>query len=255
MFSSSSPPPGSISDDADPEGPAVADGRSAMVVLVPGLGLDSRSWHRVRRELTGPSVVVTLPSLGLPAPRDTDLSVERQAGRLLQSLPRGEAIILVGLSAGCPVVVQAATRSEDVVALVLVGPVTDPAARTWPRMLGQWARTAGHERPGEAPVLVPQYRRTGIRSMLRGMDAMRHFRTDLALERLTLPVEIVRGEGDRIASHAWSTVLREASNAHLTTVLGAAHMVPLTHPGPVAAAVDRARLRAGNASPGPRTRP
>jgi pimeloyl-ACP methyl ester carboxylesterase len=195
------------------------------------------------------SVVVLLPSMGQPVARGTELPVERQAERLLQSLPKSDAIILVGHSASCPVVVEAATRTDDVVGLVLVGPVTDPAAQTWPRILRQWARTVTHEWPTEAPALMPQYRRTGPLSMLRGMDAVRRFRTDLALARLALPVEIMRGEKDRIASHQWSSVLRQVSNGRLTTVQGAAHMVPLTHPTAVAAAVDRLRL--ANAAGGP----
>jgi pimeloyl-ACP methyl ester carboxylesterase len=223
-------------DEADP---VVGRRLGPLVVFVPGLGLDSRSWQLVRQDLHGLTAVVPLPSLGEPAPRGTDLAVGRQAERLLQSLPKGKTTILVGHSASCPVVVEAATRSSDVVGLVLVGPVTDPAAQTWPRMLSQWLRTASHERPGEAFTLVPQYRHTGIPSMLRGMDAMRHFRTDLALSRLALPVEIVRGESDRIASHEWSSVLRQISGGRLTAAQGAAHMVPLTHPGAVAAAVER----------------
>lgn len=221
------------------DGPALARGLSPAVVFVPGLGLDSRSWQLVRHELRGLSAVVLLPSMGQPAPRGTDLAVERQAERLLQRLPHGGKTILVGHSASCPVVVEAATRTSDVVGLVLVGPVTDPRAQTWPRMLSQWARTASHERPREAAVLVPQYRRTGTLSMLRGIDAMRHFRTDLALSRLDVPVEVVCGESDRIASHEWSSVLRTVSNGRLTTVQGAAHMVPLTHPNAVVAGVDR----------------
>jgi pimeloyl-ACP methyl ester carboxylesterase len=215
---------------------------SPVVVFVPGLGLDSRSWQLVRDELRGSSHVILLPSLGQPAPRGTDLRVERQAARLLQSLPKGEPTVLVGHSASCPVVVEAATRTSDVVGLVLVGPVTDPAAQTWPRMLSQWARTASHERPNQAAALVPQYRHTGILSMLRGMDAMRHFRTGLALSRLHVPVEVVRGEQDRIASNQWSSALRRVSNGRLTTIQGAAHMVPFTHPSAVAAAVDRLLL-------------
>lgn len=230
------------------EGPAADPGNNPsislsplgpVVVFVPGLGLDSRSWRRVRHELRGPSAVVLLPSMGQRAQRRTDLSVESQAARLLRSLPSGQAIILVAHSASCPVVVEAASRERDVIGLVLVGPVTDPAAHTWPRMLSQWARTASHERPGETPVLAPQYRHTGILSMLRGMDAVRHFRTDLAATRLNLPVEIVRGDKDRIASHEWSSALGQASNGRLTTIHGAAHMVPLTHPHAVVAAVDR----------------
>lgn len=231
--------------------PFIARSGSPLVVVVPGLGLDSRSWHLVRHEMRGPSVVMLLPSLGQPAPRGTDLSVEGQAERLLQSLPTGEPIILVGHSASCPVVVDAATRTTDVVGLVLVGPVTDPAAQTWPRMLSQWARTARHEWPSEAPALVPQYRRTGILSMLRGMDAMRHFRTDLALGRLHVSVEIVRGEQDRIASREWSSRLEQVSNGRLTTIQGAAHMAPLTHPTAVAAAVDRLLLANRQETPRP----
>jgi pimeloyl-ACP methyl ester carboxylesterase len=138
-------------------------------------------------------------------------------------------------------VVEAARRTATVVGLVLVGPVTDPAASTWPRMLAQWVRTATHERFSEAAVLVPQYRRTGPGSMVRGMDAIRHFRTDVALTGLGVPVEIVRGHKDRIASRQWSAALRRIADGRLTTVHGAAHMVPLTHPTAVAAAVARAR--------------
>ncbi len=155
---------------------------------------------------------------------------------------------MVGHSASCPVVIEAAARRRDVVGLVLVGPVTDPAARTWPRMLTQWARTASHERPSEGPVLAPQYWQTGVGSMLRGMDAIRRFRTDLALSRLALPVEILRGDKDRIASHQWSSVLRRVSSGRLTTIHGAAHMVPLTHPRTVVAAVDRVRRATDEAS-------
>lgn len=251
MTSSSSVPDGfpSPSDSVDPGTP---NDRSSLVVFVPGLGLDSRSSQLVRHQLGGRSTVVLLPSLGLAAAHRANLSVQRQAERLLQSLPTGETSILVGHSASCPVVVEAASNSNDVLGLVLIGPVTDPTAQTWPKMLRQWARTASHERLSEAPVLLPQYRRTGILSMLRGMDTMRHFRTDLALSRLDVPVEIVRGANDLIASHEWSAVLRQACGGRLTTTDGAAHMVPITHAAAVAAAVDRIRLEIDQVPASPR---
>lgn len=212
-----------------------------LVAFVPGLGLDAEEWAAVRDALGGPSVVVLLASLGRPAPRHADLSAEAQATRLLGLLPKGTPTILVGHSASCPVVVNVATRSSDVVGLVMIGPVTDPTAQSWPQMLRQWGRTATHERASEAPILARQYRRTGPLSMLRGMNAVRRFRTDLALQSVTLPVEIVRGHQDRIATHEWSSELVRAANGHLTTIDDAAHMVPLTHPGVVVAAVDRIR--------------
>ena len=204
---------------------------AALVICVPGLGLDARAWERVRSGLTGDSRVLLLPSMGLPAARGTDLSVKGQTQRLLAAMPGCGAVILVGHSASSPVVVNAATRSDQVVGLVLIGSVTDPRAHTWPRMLSQWARTAIHERPPEARILFPQYLSTGPISMLRGMNAIRRFRTDLALNQLQLPVEILCGQNDRIAQPEWTSDLRHASSGQVTTIAGAAHMVPITDAG------------------------
>ncbi|WP_295702788.1 alpha/beta hydrolase [Lapillicoccus sp.] len=211
------------------------------MVFVPGLGLNERSWHKVRSLLNGPSVVEELPSMGEPAPRGTDLFVDAQARRLVKTFTIGTPLILVGHSASCPVVVQAAAVSPDVVGLVLVGPVTDPAARTWPRMLAQWLRSAAHEHPAEAAVLLPQYWRTGPAGMLRGMNAIRWFRTDLTLAQQTLPVEVVRGVNDRIATRDWSAHLRQVSQGTLTSVGAGGHMIPLTHPAAIVAAIERVR--------------
>jgi len=210
-----------------------------VVVLLPGLGLDARAWEPVRQRLRGLPRIVLLPSLGRWAPRTADLHVERQAQRLLDELVDHDAVVLVGHSASCAVAVEVAASSTTVVGLVLVGPVTDPRARTWPRMLGQWLRTATHERLREVPVLVPQYGRTGAVAMVRGMDAVRRYRTDSVIARLDLPVVVLRGSRDRIAPHDWSSRLADLAGGRLDTVDGAAHMVPLTHPDAVADAVRR----------------
>jgi len=216
------------------------------VVIVPGLGLDGRSWSRVLERLTAPAAVVSLPALGRPAPRGTDVQIGRQAARLLIELAVLGAtnVVLVGHSAGCPVIVEAAARSTVVTGLVLLGPVTDPRAATWPRMLGQWVRTAVQERLWQIPLLVPQYRETGLPTMLRGMDTFRWYRTDHAVARLAVPVAVVRGEQDRIAADAWSSRLADAARTDLTTVDGAAHMLPLTHPDAVVEAVRDVMTRA-----------
>jgi len=216
-------------------------------VLVPGLGLDHREWRAVRRGLAA-SVVLPLPSMGLGAPRGTDLTVQAHAERVVRLLPPGRDVVLVGHSAGCAVVVEvarraAATGRTAVAGLVLVGPVTDPRATTWPRMVGQWLCTARRERVGELRSLVPQYSSTGASSMLRGMDAMRRYRTDHALRTVRVAVEVVRGEHDRIAPLDWCE--RLVGPAHVTTVAGAGHMVPLTDPAAVAGAVRRVLARAG----------
>ena len=77
--------------------------------------------------------------------------------------------------------------------------------------------------------------------MLRGMDAVRHHRTDHALRGLDVPVEVVRGERDRISPADWCATL---AGEYVTEVLGAGHMVPLTHPDAVVTAVRRVLARA-----------
>ena len=210
------------------------------VVLMPGLGLDARVWAPVRPHLVPPATVVLRPSLGARSARGTDLRVEVQAQRLLDVLATGhpDPVVLVGYSASCPVAVEAARRSPQVVGLVVVGPVTDPRAATWPRILGQCLRTATQEKIREARVLLPQYRQTGGGSMVRGLDAVRRHRTDLAIATLDLPVVVVRGEHDRIAAQDWCRRLADLTCGRLHTVGGAAHTVPLTHPHSVAAAIN-----------------
>jgi len=223
-----------------------------LIVLVPGLGLDDRVWAPVRQRLIGRVHTVLLPSLGRRCPRGTDLRVERQAERLLSELmgEGADAVVLVAHSASCPVVVQAAAGSPIVVGLVLIGPVTDPRARAWPRILGQWLRTAPHEHLWEVPVLMPQYRRTGAATMVRGMDAMRWYRTDRALAGLAMPVVVLRGARDQIAPQDWSARLCAVARGRLKVVGGAAHMLPLTHPDAVVAAVREVASAASTPGPG-----
>jgi pimeloyl-ACP methyl ester carboxylesterase len=223
-----------------PEVTATEDARQRpLTVLVPGLGLDDRAWAFVRDQLHRPVRTVFLPALGRRSSPGTDLGVERQADRLLRELTMdgANAVVLVGHSASCAVVVEAASRSPIVVGLVLIGPVTDPREWTWPSMVRQWLRTARHEHLWELRMLVPQYWRAGASTMARGMDAMRWYRTDLALARLDVPVVVVRGGKDRIAGADWSRTLAAIARGRLQTVWGAGHMVPLTHPEAVVTAV------------------
>jgi pimeloyl-ACP methyl ester carboxylesterase len=214
-----------------------------IVVFVPGVGLDARSWTAVRAGLTAPSIVVSLPSMGRRATADADLHVEAHARRVIAALPAQGDLILVGHSAGCPVAVEVAAREPRVLALVLVGPVTDPRARSWSRMLAQWLRTALHEHPWEVRVLARQYRWTGWGSMLRGMTRIRRYRTDVALSHLRVPTSVIRGQHDHIASERWCAQLTRNPRAELVSVPRAAHMVPLTHPHAVVEAIERlARL-------------
>ena len=116
-----------------------------------------------------PSTVVLLPGFGLPAGRDAPRSPRELAQLLLarlDDLGYGRAILL-GHSASCQIVVQAAAQAPGrVAALVLVGPTTDPRARDWPSLAARWLRTAVWERPGQLPLLLRDYWRTGLGAMV-----------------------------------------------------------------------------------------
>lgn len=176
--------------------------------------------------------VGTLPGLGRPAPRGHDVRPAALAGELLDRLdPAAAPTVLAGHSASCQVVAAAARAAPDrVAALVLVAPSTDPRAATWPRLLARWVATAVAEDPGQVPLLVRLYARTGPGSMRRTMDAARRHRIDEELADVTCPVLVVRGPWDRICPASWASSLVPGGARRTSVTLGAgAHMVPITH--------------------------
>jgi pimeloyl-ACP methyl ester carboxylesterase len=180
--------------------------------------------------------------MGGTVPAGAALDVRSQAAVLREQVPPGPSV-LVGHSASCQVVVEAAARLPDVVGLVLVGPTTDPAADGWPRTIGRWLRAARHERWWEAGELAPQYRRTGFRWMLLAMHRLRRHRVDVVLPDLAREVLVVRGSRDRIAPEGWCARLAALASGSMTVIPRGGHMVPLTHPRAVADAIEEVRRR------------
>lgn len=219
------------------------------LVCVPGLGLDARAWTPTLVSLPEhPAQVALLPGFGL-RPHRGDAVDPRSLGQRLadQWLAGRSDVVLLGHSASCQVVVEAAAAAPDAVAsVVLVGPTTDPRGRSWPALLQRWLRTAVHETPRQAPVLARTYGRVGPLPMLRTMDAARAHDLRTSLRRLSCPVLVVRGPRDRICPADWaSEVARSApEGAPAVTLATGAHMVPLTH-GPWTSAAVRTFLHAG----------
>ncbi|MFW6775884.1 alpha/beta fold hydrolase [Nocardioides sp. CPCC 205120] len=206
------------------------------VVVVPGLGLDARSWAPVGERLGWPLAVRTLPGYGLPVPRGTDLAPAALAAGVVEALGgpgNGPPVVLAAHSSGCQVAAHAARLAPDrVAALVLVGPTTDPRARGWPALVRRWLATAAREDPRQVPGLARQYRRTGLGSMTRTMDAARRDDLPATLTQVTCPVLVVRGPHDRICPADWAAGLGRP-----VTLPRGAHMVVSTHGADVADAV------------------
>lgn len=231
-------------------GPAPTEGadrsRNVHVVAVPGLGLDGRAWEPTLQGLRGRLAEASTRSLLLPgfgraaAPEDRlePEALGHQTVGLIGAAPR---VVLLGHSASCQLVAHAAAMSASVVAVVLVGPTTDPRSTTWPTLARRWLATARHETPAEIPTLARQYRRTGLGTMRRAMEAARADRIESTLERVECPVLLLRGALDRIAPADWLAQLASAGPAPVVRrrvdLTEGGHMVPLTHARHVTGAV------------------
>jgi pimeloyl-ACP methyl ester carboxylesterase len=204
------------------------------------------------------STVVALPGYGVPRRPGEALDPTALAARLLRRLDalRIRRTVLLGHSASCQIVTEAAVQDPArVIGLTLVGPTTDPRAAGWPAIAARWLATAIWERPGQVPVLVRDYRQSGLTTMARAMDAVRRRRIDHALAQVTCPVLVVRGRHDRIAPADWIAALAElAPHARAVTLPVGAHMVPITHPNPLATQLEAFR-RDGSAPTGRRPDP
>ncbi|MGY1733314.1 alpha/beta fold hydrolase [Geodermatophilus sp. SYSU D01045] len=199
------------------------------LVVVPGLGLDGRSWSRLRRR--SPADVVLLPGMGRSAPVPP---LDALAARLRDRLGPGP-VVLAGHSQGCQVVAAAAVDPR-VAGVVLLGPSTDPRLRRPARLAGRWLRTALHEPWWQAPLIVAQWLTTGPRAMRALWRVAAPDRIDVRLRRVGVPVTVVRGTRDRLCDADWAAAVAAAApSGRVVEVPGAGHMTVQTHPDAVAA--------------------
>ncbi|SNS90749.1 Alpha/beta hydrolase family protein [Geodermatophilus pulveris] len=204
-------------------------------VLVPGLGLDTRSSARLRAEL--PADVVLLPGMGLPGPVP---SVDRLAALLRDRLGAGP-VLLVGHSQGCQVA-AAAAGDPRVAGVVLLGPTTDPRLRSARRLVLRWLATAIGEPWWQLPLVAVQWLSTGPSAMRRLWRSASPDPIDVRLGAVAVPVTVVRGTRDRLCPHDWAAAVAAAApHGRLVELPGAAHMAVQTHPREVARVLRQAR--------------
>jgi pimeloyl-ACP methyl ester carboxylesterase len=206
----------------------------ARIVVVPGLGLDGRSWAGVLSRLPAslPADVVHLPGMGRRKPVPP---LEGLVAELLGRLGPGP-VVLAGHSQGCQVVVAAAGREPRVAAVVLLGPTTDPRLRRLPGLVSAWLRTAVREPPAQVPRILAQWLTTGPWAMRALWRRAAPDRIEQRLPRIAVPVTVVRGSRDALCPQDWAARLTAAApRGRLVELPGAAHMTPQTHPAEVAA--------------------
>ena len=222
---------------------AGANGESGAVILIHGLGTSHRSNQRLHTELARTETVhsVDLPGFGgLPAP-DEPLGVAelaRAVAGVLDDLNVTQAVV-VGHSMGAQWVVEIAHQRPDLVAqVILIGPVTDPERCTAGEQSLALARDVLGESLGANAVVFSDYLRCRKCWYLAQLKHMLEYPIEQRIARLQMPVLVLRGGNDPVASAAWCRRLRDlAHRGSLVTVPHHRHVVQYTSSRAVASAI------------------
>lgn len=221
-----------------------APGRPKRVfLLVHGIGVSSRYYHRLARELAPHGLVyaVDLPGFGSAPNPAAPLGVADLASVLLALTSDWGIVhpVLVGHSMGAQVVLDMAVQDPSLPAsVVLLAPVVDPAA---PTALGQGLRLFRDlftEPPSANVIVAVDYLRCGPRRFLATLPSMLLYPTEERAPRLDAPTLVVRGSRDPVTSAEWADRLAGAiPDASRLDVPGSSHVVQHSAAPVVAAAI------------------
>lgn len=195
-------------------------------------------WFSMELRALGDVSVMPVPGYFRPADQPTDFRPQALAASALSHIDIGEKslpLLLIGHSAGCQVAAEAAVRvADDATKLVLIGPTTDPRARSWPALAVRWLRTAIREPISLAPALARSYRAVGLHNMARAMAAARRHDLEATLDRTSCPVLVLRGRKDHIVPPTWRDRLSARRRVAAQDTQGA-HMIVMTSPRQIVA--------------------
>jgi len=213
-------------------------------VLVHGIGVSHRYLFRLHRLLaeTADTYSIDLPGFaGTPKP-GRQLSVGDYADFILAALDEAgvTSCVLVGHSMGTQFAVEAAARQPDrFTELVLMGPVVDPRRRTVMRQaLDLTKDCAFFESASSNLIVLTDYLRCGPRWYLTELPVMMSFPLEERIGDVRVPVLVLRGAKDPVASRNWCQVLAaRAAAGQFREVSGRGHVVQHTGTTAVAQAI------------------
>ncbi|MCW2950348.1 MAG: hypothetical protein JWN41_1361 [Thermoleophilia bacterium] len=148
--------------------------------------------------------------------------------------------LIVANSFGCQAVVELARQHPTLVrGLVLVGPTTDPHARSMARHALRLLRDQIYEPARLIAMQATDYVRTGpVRTLREYQHGARHDMS-AALTQVQAPVLVLRGEHDTIVPERWArTVADLAPRGAFATIRNAGHACHFSRPQAVRAAID-----------------
>jgi len=228
-------------------------------VLVHGVGLSHRSFSRLAGRLSGegPVVSMDLPGHGRARRARHRATIEELADAVAAGTARRVAgsgpVVLLGHSLGAEVATETVRRHPALAGgLVLVGPVVDPAAPTALRQGLRLLRDMPAERPLTMAMVTRDYARSGPLTYGAGVRSMVRYATADRVAGLELPLLVVRGAQDPIATARWADQLAAGvADGTVVHVPRAVHNLVHSHSAEVARAVLAFTARITQAAPGP----
>lgn len=230
---------------------STATGNGVPVVLVHGVGLDSRYMVPLGRRLSALGYQVLAPDLpGFgPSPKPVGVTwpagpdVREQTEHLVAWMDAcgvGRAAVF-GNSVGVQVAVELAARfPERVQCLVLSGPTPDPAYRTPLKQYLRVLRNMPFEQPTLNLLYQVQYASTGMARMLQHLVRTVDDPIEARLPDVPVAALVVRGRYDQTLSQPWAEEFaRLLPDARLVVVEGGAHNVHYSAPELTARLVHR----------------
>lgn len=193
------------------------------ILIVPGAAVRSYVQPAATALVAAELSAELLPAPGEPG-ADADLA---EYGRTLGLRLSAEAPVdlLIGLSVGCQAAAVAASL-VSVRGLLLISPTVDPAARTYPRLLTRWLTGGRVEPPGLMSEQAPDWRRAGVRRLIRVVRSALAVRVEDRLPEHDGALSVVHAERDVITSHQYAAELAANHRGRLIVLPGGTHSWP-----------------------------
>ncbi|MBI9113511.1 alpha/beta fold hydrolase [Sanguibacter suaedae] len=225
-----------------PDAPGVPHPEDAArpIVLVHGLGASSRYFRPLTQVLSAHRTVhaLDLPGYGSAPKPPHDLGIEGHARAVVEHVRASglRSPVLVGHSMGAQVVAEALVQAPDLTdRVVLVGPTTDPDARSALRQGWRLLRDGLREPPRANGIILSDYAlRCGPPYYLRQVPHLVRYDTEAAVRRTTAQVLVIRGDRDPVVPHTWARRLTDAAPHGLLAEVPGPHIVMMTAPDHVA---------------------
>ncbi|ROO61060.1 pimeloyl-ACP methyl ester carboxylesterase [Micromonospora sp. Llam0] len=216
--------------------PATQSPDRPPIVLVHGLGVAAGLCVPVAGRLaaTGTVLAPDLPGCGRSSKPEPVPGVAELGTAVASWLPAvvTAPAVLVGVSLGCQVVLEAAVQAPDwVSAVVLASPTVDRGRRAWRSQLWRWQVEQTTQSGRLKRIQLTDYRRAGVGRVLRTFSAALADRPEDRIRRVGAPVLVCRGSRDPLVSDRWVADLRrQAPDGRLRRLPGVVHAMSHDNP-------------------------